>query len=271
MKDVDGSGKYKDKHYLARLIVDTIHEVGARDVVQVITDNAPVCKAAGSIVESELPHIFWTPCVVHTLNLALKSICAPKNSEPNHVAYKECSWILNIADAARLIKNFIVNHSMRLAMFNRHVRLRLLAVAETRFASTLIMLKRLRDVKHGLQSMVIDEQWSAYKEDDTVKATFVKETILNDGWWEQVDYILSFTTPIYDMLRACDTDFPTLHLVYEKWDCMIEGVKTAIFQHESKGLDEYSAFYEVVHDILVARWTKTSTPLHCLAHSLNPR
>ncbi|KAG6530429.1 hypothetical protein ZIOFF_012661 [Zingiber officinale] len=32
-----------------------------------------------------------------------------------------------------------------------------------------------------------------------------------------------------------------------------------------------SKFYEVVHNILVERWNKNNTPLHCLTHSLNSR
>ena len=30
-------------------------------------------------------------------------------------------------------------------------------------------------------------------------------------------------------------------------------------------------FFDIVNRILVERWTKIHTPLHCLAHSLNPR
>ncbi|CAH9068878.1 unnamed protein product, partial [Cuscuta europaea] len=76
---------------------------------------------------------------------------------------------------------------------------------------------------------------------------------------------------MYDMIRICDTDKPCLHLVYEMWDSMIEKVRMTIFAHEGKTYGEYSPFYYVVHRILVERWTKNNTPLHCLAHSLNPR
>ncbi|XP_057425688.1 uncharacterized protein LOC130719057 [Lotus japonicus] len=271
LKAVDGSGEYKDKNYIANKILDVIKDVGAQNVVQVIIDNAPVCKAAGSIVEGVHPHIFWKPCVVHTLNLALKNICDPKNTESNEAAYSECSWISKVVDDAQLIRNFIINHSMRLSMSQQFVNLKLLAVVETRFASTIIMLKRLRVVKQGLLSMVIDEQWISYRDDDKHRAIFVKDTISNDSWWEKVDYVLSFTSPIYDMLRACDTNQPTLHLVYEKWDSMIEQVKLTIFQHENKELNQHSSFYDVVYSILIDIWTKSNTPLHCLAHSLNPR
>ena len=73
------------------------------------------------------------------------------------------------------------------------------------------------------------------------------------------------------MLQVVNTDKPCLHLIYEMWDTMIEKVKTVIFMHENKKEGEESIFYSVVHKILVDRWDKSNTPLHCLAHSLNPR
>ena len=61
------------------------------NVVQVITDNAKNCAGAGALVHQMYPHIFWTPCVVHTLNLALQNICASKNVENNMITFDECS------------------------------------------------------------------------------------------------------------------------------------------------------------------------------------
>ena len=133
------------------------------------------------------------------------------------------------------------------------------------------MMKRFKLIKGGLQTLVISEKWASYREDDVGKARLVKEKVLDDMWWDQIDYILSFTAPIYDMLRFCDTDKPCLHLVYDMWDTMIEKVKLAIYKQERKRLRESSTFYDVVHKILVDRWTKNNTPLHCMAHSLNPR
>lgn len=271
LKPVDYSGEAKDKFFIANLMKEVINEVGHEKVTQVITDNASNCKGAGQLIEQQFSSIIWTPCVVHTLNLALKNICAPKNTENNQLAYDSCNWITKIAEDVTFIKNFIMNHSMRLAMFNESVNLKLLSIAETRFASVIVMLRRFKLIKSGLQAMVISDKWSVYKEDDVVKARFVKDKVLEDEWWEQVNYILSFTTPIYDMLRLCDTDKPCLHLVYDMWDVMIENVKKVIYHHEGKRLNEESIFYQVVYTILVDHWTKNSTPLHCLAHALNPR
>ncbi|XP_028104489.1 uncharacterized protein LOC114303554 [Camellia sinensis] len=247
LKAVDCSGETNDKYFISNLMKEVIMEVGAKNVVQVITDNAANCKAAGHLIEAQFPHIFWTPCVVHTLNLALKNICAAKNVENNSVAFEECNWISEIVGDVMMIKNFICNHSMRLAMYNEFVSLKLLSVVETRFASSIVMLKRVKLIKQGLQTMVISDKWSCYRDDDIGKAKFVKDKLLDDFWWDQVDYILSFTAPIYDMIRVCDTDRPSLHLVYDMWDTMIEKVKMVIYKHEGKRQEEKSTFYNVVH------------------------
>ncbi|KAF7834701.1 DUF659 domain-containing protein [Senna tora] len=118
---------------------------------------------------------------------------------------------------------------------------------DTRFASVIVIHKRFKQIRCGLQAMVINDKWTEYKDDDVKKDDFVKEKILSDRFWNKIDYILSFTKPIYDMLRYCDTDKPTLHL------------------------DVESSFYNVVYNILIDRCTESCTPLHCLAHSLNPR
>ncbi|KAF5180325.1 hAT transposon superfamily [Thalictrum thalictroides] len=271
LQAVNCEGEYKDKYFISNLLKEVILSVGPQNVVQVITDNAPVCRSAGLLIENQFPHIFWTPCVVHTLNLALKSICAAKNTQVNAETYEECSWITEVTGEVMAIKNFIVNHSMRLFMFNAHSQLKLLLVVETRFASSIIMLKRFKLIKQGLLNMVVSPNWANYREDDVVKASLVKEKILNDLWWDKIDYILAFTKPIYEMLRKADTDEPCLHLVYDWWDSMIENVKVIIYRHEGKLEDEDSPFYSIVYNILVDCWAKSNTPLHCLAHSLNPR
>ncbi|XP_028078524.1 uncharacterized protein LOC114280364 [Camellia sinensis] len=271
LKAVNCGGERKDKFFISNLISQAIEEVGHQNVIQVITDNASVCSTTGLLIESKYLNIFWTPCAVHILNLALKNICALKETRGIAFAYDKCHWITLCVDDMMFIKNFIMNHSMRLAIFNEFVPLKLLAVANTRFASIIVMLKRFKLIKCGLQSMVISDQWVSYKEDDVGKATSVKEKLLNDVWWNKIDYILSFTLPIYEILRFCDSDKPCIHLVYGMWDTMIEKVKASIFRHEGKLDHEESIFYSVVHNILVEKWAKSNTPLHCLAHSSNPR
>ena len=139
-------------------------------MIQVITDNAKNCAGAGHLIEAQFENIVWTPCVVHTLNLALQNICMAKNIENNALTYEECHWITDLAEDVVFVKNFIMNHSMRLAIFNDFVPLKLLSVASTRFASVLVMLKRFKLIKGSLQAMVISERWNSYREDDKERA-----------------------------------------------------------------------------------------------------
>lgn len=51
MRAVNCDGETKDKTFITKLLGETIHDVGPSNVVQVITDNAPVCNSIGPIVE----------------------------------------------------------------------------------------------------------------------------------------------------------------------------------------------------------------------------
>jgi hypothetical protein len=101
----DCSSEVKDSKFIADILISAIEQVGPTNVVQVITDNAPVCKAAGLIVESRYHHIFWTPCIVHNLNLILKEIEA------------KTEWIKEVTGQAREIIKFITNHHQSQAMY----------------------------------------------------------------------------------------------------------------------------------------------------------
>ncbi|XP_060674357.1 uncharacterized protein LOC125418979 [Ziziphus jujuba] len=159
---------------------------------------------------------------------------------------------------------------MALSIYNKYSKLSLLRIADTRFASSIVMSKCLKEVKTALENMVMDSEWKSYRDANVEsKVQEVKQCIVNDQWWDRLDYFLSFTEPIFDMLRVADTDIPVLHLIYDMWDSMIERVKKIIFNHEGKDLiSGSSVFFYVVHEILVSRWAKSNTLLHCMAHSL---
>ncbi|CAL8163950.1 unnamed protein product [Prunus armeniaca] len=131
------------------------------------------------------------------------------------------------------VPTLIGKYNMRLAMYKDHCKLKMFSIAERRFASTFVMIRTFKDVKEGLQQMVISPNWSLYKEDDIGKASAIN--------------------------------------LYFIWFMMIEKVKATIYGKEHKQLHEQSEFFDVVYHILVERWTKSSTSLYCLTHSLNPR
>ena len=105
---------------------------------------------------------YWTPYVVHTVNLAMKNIYEPKqpknDEDSQSFVWYTLEFITHVKSEAQMIKNFIMNHGMWLLIFNEFSPLKLLASAETRFASMVCTLKRFVKVKVHLQSMVISEQ-----------------------------------------------------------------------------------------------------------------
>ncbi|XP_056696720.1 uncharacterized protein [Spinacia oleracea] len=270
---VDASGKRKDAAFVSEVFIKAIEEVGAENVVQVVTDNEPNFKAAGSIVEAKYPRIFWTPCVVHCVNLAFKSICEPPEKSDH---FDQCIWLKNLCTNVKEIQKFVTTHDIVKSIFTKHTNLQLLSVAETRFASHYVVAERMKEVKEGLEKMVMDSDFRVLfrttKNPIDIKAREYKERILNDSWWDNLDYFLKFAEPIYEMIRVGDKDAPVLHLVYDMWDTMIERVKVHVFHHEGKDiLADTSEFFDAIHKVLESRWNKSSTPLHCLAHSLVPR
>ena len=99
------SREVKDAQFIANVLIKSIEQIGPKKVVQVITDNAPVCKAARLIIESKYNHIFWTPCIVHNINLILEEI--------EH----KTAWVKEITGQAREIIKFITNHHLSQAIY----------------------------------------------------------------------------------------------------------------------------------------------------------
>lgn len=88
--------------------------------------------------------------MVYMLNLALKNIYASKNNEANELTYGVCHWIKEVVTDCYFIKNFSMNHSMRLTMFNDHCNLKMLTIAETSFAFIIVMLKMFKQITCGI-------------------------------------------------------------------------------------------------------------------------
>eukprot|EP00253_Pinus_taeda_P022236 PITA_22236 len=220
MKVVDTLGEYKDAQFIGELFIKVIKDVGVDSCVQIIIDNTPVCKVASMIAKAKYPQVFWTPCIVHSLNVALKSIAS------------DVLWIGSIIEDARHIRNFVQNHTNALTIYKEYTNLSLFKIVDTQFASSFMMLKRLREVKTALGAMVISKFWSSWRKTDQVASKRVKDTVLDDAWWERVDLIIRIIDTIISLLRLANTDKPILGEVYEGWDSMIESVRSIILQSE---------------------------------------
>ena len=71
----DFFGVEKRGKEIANFLLKSINEIGPTNVLEVVTDNASSCNFAEKDIEKVHKHIFWSLCVVHTLNLIFKDCC----------------------------------------------------------------------------------------------------------------------------------------------------------------------------------------------------
>jgi hypothetical protein len=129
----------------------TIQEIGPYIVIRVITDNAANYKEAREIIENMYPNIFWSRCLVHTLNLLMHDIIKMKDHD-----YK---WIGALCKRGKKMIKFVTNHGMTHHVFCNHSKLELLKIAKTEFASYYLTFRRLLKVREKLASMVSSDSW----------------------------------------------------------------------------------------------------------------
>eukprot|EP00253_Pinus_taeda_P025659 PITA_25659 len=162
----DYSDNFKTTINIAEALLETIDCIGPYNVIQVITNNAPNCKAAGAIIEDKYPNIFWFGCLVHTLNLLMHDFVKNKNAQ-----YK---WIGDLYKKGKQMIKFITNHSNTHGLFHSHSRLELLKIAKTRFGSYYLTFRHLLKVRESLDRMVSIPHWQM----DTMLGK-LKDTIHN--------------------------------------------------------------------------------------------
>ena len=130
---------------MCELSIKVIVDIVVDSCVQIITDNAPVCKTASRIVEAKYPQVFWTPCIAHSLNLDLKILLLACLGLEVLLRMQVISTTLYkiILMPSQSTRSTPIYHSWRL-------QIRGLPLHS-------IMLKRLREVKTALGAMVILE------------------------------------------------------------------------------------------------------------------
>ena len=99
----------------------------------------------------------------------------------------------------------------------------------------------------------------------------VRRMCLDEDWWSKVDFLLKFTTPAFELLQSADTDQPFLGEVHDGMDSMVEKTMEIISQESPQLLFVDDHFAGLIQKIIVDRWNNFNTPLHTLAHALNPK
>ncbi|OAY66445.1 hypothetical protein ACMD2_20747, partial [Ananas comosus] len=70
-KSINTTDRFEDVDYIYALLEQVLREVGEKCVVQVVSDNGANFKKAGKLLIQRHPHLFWTPCAAHCINLMM--------------------------------------------------------------------------------------------------------------------------------------------------------------------------------------------------------
>ncbi|GJT13700.1 putative hAT dimerization domain, ribonuclease H-like superfamily protein [Tanacetum coccineum] len=190
---------------------------------------------------------------------------------PRHMVYTRSFYCIpgKRLKRGKMVVKFFLNHTQALAIFRDNSKLELLKVAQTRFASHYILLKRLKDCREALATTVVLNSWREWaKQGDENKkkaGELVVQTIQSESFWINVDHILAVTKPIFSLIKFCDGDGPRMGEIYERMNNMVGEIKDVMKDNI------FGEFYPEVEKIILARWDKMTIPLHCLGFALTPR
>jgi len=149
LTSIDASGHVKDAAYLAAEAIKMIEEIKPENVSAFITDNASAAVSSGIIVCEKFPHIQRIPCGAHVMDLLLEDICKMDFA-------KEA-----IALGSKIVV-FIRNHQWSLALLRKQAKKELLYPGATRFATNIIMLTRLVELRDDLEQIVEHATWQGH-------------------------------------------------------------------------------------------------------------
>ncbi|KAL4558328.1 hypothetical protein LXL04_036526 [Taraxacum kok-saghyz] len=253
VKSMDVSEVSKDANLLFGVLDAMVEEVGEANVVQVITDNASNYVKAGKLLEVKRPHLYWTPCAAHCIDLMLEDIG------------KQIDKVRNSLKKCMFVNGYIYTHVPVVNMMRNFTKQRNLhRPAITRFATSFITLSQFHRQKHNLRKMVLSNEWATAKWSGDPTAKKIKEYFISDSFWRHILYSIKLTGSLVKVLRIVDGDKkPAMGYIYEAMDRAKETIAKSFLNKE--------VVYQKAFKFIDERWEcQLHRPLHAAGHYLNP-
>nr|XP_004513981.1 uncharacterized protein LOC101511956 [Cicer arietinum] len=203
VKSIDASAYMKTGIKIFELLDNFVEEIGEQNIVQVVTDNGSNYVLAGKLLTAKRPHLFWTPCAAHCLDLMLEDIG-------------------KIAKVKAVIRNgislvgFIYDHTLALNIMRKNIgNVELVRHGVTRFATTFLTSQRLHKQKINLRKMFTSEEWLKSKATNDPKGKKATRIVLLTSFWNDIIYTLKVMGPLAQMLRLVDNEKkPAMGYIY---------------------------------------------------------
>ncbi|XP_070033718.1 uncharacterized protein [Nicotiana tomentosiformis] len=233
------------------LFKSTIDSIGAKNVVRVVTDNASENVKVDDLMSAEYPHIYWTPCAAHSINLIFGDI------------FKERPFS-SIFNQTIRVHSYIVQRPLLLNMMKRFTKQRsLVKPAKTRFATAFLTLHRMYEQKSNLKKLFVSDEYTNSAYGREARGRESADIILSPSFWNNVVHASKIGGPLVKVLRLVDGEQrPPMGYLYEAMDRANEAIQVS-FSDQRK--------YKRVFEIIDKRWdSKLHSPLHAAGLVLNP-
>jgi hypothetical protein len=250
LNSVECSSVKKNGKYIFDLVDRCIDDIGEKNVIQVVTDNASVNLAAAALLKAKRPSIFWNGCAAHTIDLMLEDI--GKIREVDKTIVK-----------ARTLTTFLYSHARLLALMRTFLGKDLVRAGITRFATAYLNLKSLLDNKKELGRLFRSDELNEMGYINKGKGKDIAKVVRSDTFWKTIDAAVNYFEPLATVLRKMDSDVPGMGFLY--------GFLLDAKKDMAKRFDNDEKRYKAVWDIIDKRWdNKLKTPLHLAGYYLNP-
>ncbi|XP_059627377.1 uncharacterized protein LOC132270198 [Cornus florida] len=201
------------------------------DDVMEVNNRGKRVASAGRMLEKEHPHLYWTPCAAHCLDLMLEDIGKiPSISRTMQRAVELNSYIYMRPKLLNIMRNF--THKKEL-----------LRVAKTRFATCFITLSSIHKQKNNLRKMFTSEEWNRSKWAKEEAGKRVASYVLMPSFWNNIIFSLKVSGPLIPVLRLVDSEKkPPMGYIYAAMDRAKEAIAKSFGEVE----DKYKDIFEII-------------------------
>ncbi|XP_043723450.1 uncharacterized protein LOC122670575 [Telopea speciosissima] len=251
MGSIDASNQVQDANMLFQLLDSKIEEIGADNVVQIVTDNVANYVTAGKLLLQKRSRLYWTPCAARCLDHMLEDI-------GNLRAFRA------VKVKARRITSFIYRHPRLLeAIKTRTNGDDLVRVGVTRFATSFLTLQSLLKYNSALMRLFVCDDWNKSKLSKTEIGKKVEDTVLATKFWNGVRDCLRASQPILVVLKLILADEkPAMPEIYVAMEVAKKRIKQNFGNRES--------LWKKVITIVDKQWEcQMEQPLYATAFCLN--
>jgi hypothetical protein len=263
MKGYNILGHKKTKEYIAGELKTYIEAIGPNKVTQICTDNASAMLGALDELVATYPHLYKQGCAAHILDLLLED-------------WGKEEMFKALIIRAKQVCIYIRNHHATMALYRHYsLRLSLKVPPETRFACNFLMINRMLEVKDALERMVIDPRWNEYVctlfnqqngHHVHALARVVRDTIRDDGFWQQCENFEHMVKPVIKALQVFDGRTPAMAKAWLE----MNNLKRHMFTLRDPDFNLLAPMAVRLEAQFVQWWDMMITDLHYVGALLNP-